>query len=107
MSKPHYTEWIPKIIYVLRTDQDLTQTELAQRVGLARPTSISEYESGKVVPSLEMLDKLFTALGVTLILGFENTTDVSVMDNKWAYVRKDTLRQIVHLVESITPEDES
>jgi transcriptional regulator with XRE-family HTH domain len=47
----------------LRRVQDLSQDDLATRVGVSRNT-ISRFETGARMPSIEMLEKLATALGV-------------------------------------------
>jgi len=47
----------------LRRVQDLSQDDLASRVGVSRNT-ISRFETGARMPSIEMLEKLAGALGV-------------------------------------------
>jgi|SRR5215208_1036119 len=47
----------------LRRVQDLSQDDLAARVGVSR-NSISRFETGARMPSIEMLEKLASALGV-------------------------------------------
>jgi transcriptional regulator with XRE-family HTH domain len=47
----------------LRRVQDLSQDDLAARVGVSRNT-ISRFETGTRLPSIEMLEKLATELGV-------------------------------------------
>ena len=44
-----------------RVEMDLTQTQLAQKIG-AKQKSISRYEAGKSVPKVETLAKLARAL---------------------------------------------
>ncbi len=51
-----------KRIRVARVEADLTQTELARKMG-AKQKSISRYETGDSVPSVETLVKLAHALG--------------------------------------------
>jgi len=50
-----------KKIKLARVELDLTQTELARKIG-ARQKSISRYEAGKSVPKIETLTKLARAL---------------------------------------------
>lgn len=49
----------------LRRERDLTQAELAARLGINKQ-NVSRYESGRVEPRRNMLDKFATALGVSL-----------------------------------------
>jgi len=50
-----------KKIKLARVELDLTQTELARRIG-AKQKSISRYEAGKSVPKVETLIKLARVL---------------------------------------------
>lgn len=50
-----------KKIKLTRVEQDLTQAQLASKIG-AKQKSISEYETGKVAPSIEVLLKIAKAL---------------------------------------------
>ena len=50
-----------KKIKLARVALDLTQTELAQKIG-AKQKSISRYEAGKSVPKVETLMKLAKVL---------------------------------------------
>ena len=54
-----------KRLRTLRKEKDLTQKELGQMIGVGR-TTISEYESGKIVPRQDGLVKLAEILGVTV-----------------------------------------
>lgn len=49
----------------LRKEKELTQKELAEKLGVGR-TTISEYESGKIVPRQDGLVKLAEILDVTV-----------------------------------------
>lgn len=55
---------LPERLRALRVERDLTQADLARRVGVAQPM-ISRLESGTAAPSVRMLQKLAQALGVT------------------------------------------
>ena len=58
--------------YILcRKSQRLTQAEVAKRAGVPR-TNITRFESGAYNPSLEMLVKLASALGMTLQIKLRN-----------------------------------
>ena len=50
-----------KKIKLARVELDLTQTQLAQKIG-AKQKSISRYEAGKSVPMVETLVRLAKAL---------------------------------------------
>ncbi|MEU7567942.1 helix-turn-helix transcriptional regulator [Streptomyces fradiae] len=47
----------------LRTEADLTGAALAQRAGVGQPT-VSKVETGRMVPSADVLDRLARALGL-------------------------------------------
>ena len=49
----------------LRLEQGISQEALALRIGCPGHANISRYESGSRVPSMESIDKLANALGVT------------------------------------------
>ncbi len=54
-------EALGKKIRLARVEMDLTQTQLAQKIG-GKQKSISRYETGASVPSLETLLKLARVL---------------------------------------------
>lgn len=49
----------------LRLNKSITQTELAQKLHLSR-TAISNYENGKVQPSLETLIRISEIFEITI-----------------------------------------
>lgn len=53
----------------LREKHNLSQAELAERVGTKQP-AIARLESGRVVPRLDLLQKIAAALGLELELRF-------------------------------------
>ena len=61
--RPRY-EAIEKIIKA-RKEQNMTQSELAERVGTQK-SNISRFESGNYNPSLDFLIKIAESLGKTL-----------------------------------------
>lgn len=81
-------------IRALREDRQLTQEELAERVGI-HPTSVAKLESGQRQPSLDTLQGLASAMCVT------PSDIVSALDgDPKPYVRaNDLLQEIVHLLE--------
>lgn len=54
---------IGRQIAAARKKKKLTQTELADLVGVAGKRVIYSYESGERLPSIEMLNKIAAALG--------------------------------------------
>lgn len=67
--EPDY-EIIRQIIRA-RIDQDLTQSELAARVGI-KQSNISRLESGTYNPSLDFLKKIASGLGKELHIEFRD-----------------------------------
>ena len=63
-SKNTIPEGFPRRIHDLRRQKDLSQTELAQAVGL-HYTHIGRYERGESRPSADTLKRLADAQGVT------------------------------------------
>lgn len=51
-------------IYYCRTENHMTQKQLAEKCGMA-DSAIRKYESGKVTPKYETLQKIANALGVS------------------------------------------
>lgn len=56
---------IPTRLVQLRRDLDLTQQEMADRIGI-HVNQVRRYESGKAKPSLEVLEKIALTLHVSL-----------------------------------------
>ena len=63
-------ERLGKQLRFIRKEQDLTQEQLAEKIGV-HPTYIGKIESGKSNPSTIMMFKLSRALGVKLSKIFE------------------------------------
>mgnify|MGYP000960402457 CR=1 FL=1 len=66
--KPRYD--IIKQLIEIRTEEKLTQQELADRTGIKR-ANISRLESGNCNPSLELLQKIAEGLGKELHIEFK------------------------------------
>lgn len=58
----------------LRTAQGISLTNLAKRSGIAQ-SSLSYIESGKAQPTVETVEKICTALGITLSEFFSDTQE--------------------------------
>lgn len=67
---------VMRAIVDARIKQGLTQTELAQRIGMNQ-ADISKLEHGNRNPSLELLKKLANGLGMELKLSFVPIHSVS------------------------------
>ena len=63
----------PERIRLLRKSQDLSQVELAGRLGVSKQ-SVSNWENGNILPSIDMLVKISTVFNVSTdyILGLDN-----------------------------------
>jgi HTH-type transcriptional regulator/antitoxin HipB len=55
----------------LREANGISQAELGRRIGSTQP-AIARLEAGRVSPTLETLDRVAAALGVELVVGFED-----------------------------------
>ncbi|MGW5648962.1 helix-turn-helix domain-containing protein [Saccharopolyspora sp. NPDC003752] len=58
---------LARLVYGLRTDAGLTQTELAKRMSTTQ-SSVARWESGGSLPTIDLLDRLGQAVGVRLEL---------------------------------------
>lgn len=67
--EPEYE--IIRQVLTARTEQNLTQKELAERVGI-KQSNISRLESGNYNPSLEFLQKIAAGLGKELHIEFRD-----------------------------------
>jgi transcriptional regulator with XRE-family HTH domain len=54
----------------LREAQQLSQSELARRMGSTQP-AIARLEAGRVAPRLDTLDRAAAALGLELLITFQ------------------------------------
>ena len=59
------SEKLAKNLERFRTERQMTQEELAKRVGVSQP-AIAQYEAGTAVPKLYVTIKLADALGVKI-----------------------------------------
>jgi transcriptional regulator with XRE-family HTH domain len=80
------------LVYRLRTDADLTQAELAQRMGTTQ-SAIARMEGGGTRPTLETLEKVASAVGADLVVGVgehlsENRSIAKLVREGRAVVRK-------------------
>ena len=69
-------EGIPARIRTLRLERNLSQLELANRVGVAQ-TAISQFETGVKTPRLETLGRIAAALGISPAVLIAEEEDVA------------------------------
>ncbi|GAB6158994.1 hypothetical protein JCM39194_21940 [Desulfotomaculum varum] len=79
----------------LRTTQGISLTNLAKRSGIAQ-SSLSYIESGKAQPTVETLEKICTALGITLSEFFSDTQEQEPLPPE--------VRQICEKVKQLPPD---
>jgi len=68
LSGDEYKEYLRQVginIYQARFDADMTQAQLADEVGYSSQ-HISSVETGRLVPSLELINRIARATGVTV-----------------------------------------
>ncbi|MER5393295.1 helix-turn-helix transcriptional regulator [Saccharopolyspora sp. NPDC002686] len=58
---------LARLVYELRTQAGITQTELARRMGTTQ-SSVARWESGGSLPTIDLLDRLGRAVDVRLEL---------------------------------------
>jgi ribosome-binding protein aMBF1 (putative translation factor) len=68
---------LAELVYTLRTQAGLTQTELARRMGTTQ-SSIARIEGGGSLPTLDMLARLAHATGIPLRLAAPGITDIDL-----------------------------
>jgi len=76
LSRKRYIKWMRKfavILKELRDDKNLTQTELAIKLGFNSRTVIANWESGKRMPDVENLKLIARFFGVRIdyLVGLE------------------------------------
>ena len=81
-----------ELVYRLRTESELTQAELAERMGTTQ-SAIARREGGGTQPTLETLEKLASAVGQELVVGVgeqlsENRSIAKLIRDGHAVVRK-------------------
>ena len=69
-------EAVARLLIQFRMQHNLTQEQLAQRMGTSAP-AISRLESGTHVPSLTTLSRLAEAAGERLVIGFTKANSAS------------------------------
>ena len=89
----------PERIRLLRKSQDRSQVELAGRLGVSKQ-SVSNWENGNILPSIDMLVKISTVFNVSTdyILGLDNR---SSGDRCYLEVTGLSVEKIAHLQQII------
>ncbi|MDA3643877.1 helix-turn-helix domain-containing protein [Saccharopolyspora indica] len=70
---------LARLVYGLRTQAGLTQTELARRMGTTQ-SSVARWESGGSMPTIDLLDRLGQAVDVRLELVASPNDDTEPRD---------------------------
>ena len=76
---------IGKLIAVKRKEKNLTQEELAEKLGITNK-AVSKWENGKCMPDLSIIQELCNILGITvstLLSGDENKNDELIIKLLW------------------------
>lgn len=85
-----------KRLRAVRKELGLTQKELGERIGVGR-TTISEYESGKIVPRQDGLIKLAEVLGVNVDFLTGTQAIATLEDGKFVCQIEDSLLSIIRM----------
>ncbi len=88
----------------LRNQGKISQLDLAISAGL-QPSAVSDYEQGKRSPSVEKLEAIATALGVTTdyLLGRTDADSAKVQEPLLPALQEFIDNQDKHLLEPLTP----
>lgn len=70
---------IPENFRKIRHDNEMTQIEMAEALGVSVPT-IKEYESGKTAPSLKVMTKISEYFGIDLRISAKNRHPLTIED---------------------------
>lgn len=81
----------------VRKDLGLTQKELGERIGVGR-TTISEYESGKIVPRQDGLIKLAEVLGVNVDFLTGTQAGATWVDDGYVCQLEDSLLSMIRMI---------
>ena len=92
MSETKMAQVIAKRVHELRTANDLTMAKLAQMTGVTR-SMISQLEKGDTLPSLQTLNRISTALGIS-INDFFNEVKSGTKENN-IIVRADQHKKLI------------
>ena len=93
------SQQLGRYLRALRRPQNLTQEQLAEKAGI-HPTFVSRIESGRAMPSLDVLARVARALGVS-------AADVlrATLDTGWPPARAEELRtEVLELLAAATPQ---
>lgn len=97
----HWREWIPETLSTLRKGNGYTLAELAERTGLSL-SYISDIEHMRTVPTLDTLDKILQAYGLTITL---SCFDGDYTPPNYVFVNRNKLKELAALVTQLTPKE--
>lgn len=96
------------VLRKLRTDSEMSQEELAKRLGLAKST-ISMYESGSREPSLEILEAIADTFNVDMNTLTDSKKSSELSDELQEYLEelknRKEMRMLFSLAKGATKED--
>lgn len=95
----HWRTWIPKTLHVLRIGENLTFKELADRTNLS-VSYLSDIERGRTVPTLQTLDTILQAYGLTITISFFEGDETPP---GYIYAKRETLNELARIVAELTP----
>lgn len=85
-------------IYKMRKELNLTQEELASKLGLKGKSSIANYESGKITPSDEIKSKMCEVFGCTMDYLMGNSKFKNIDDTISDYTKKQYKRDVTNAI---------
>ena len=97
----HWREWIPETLATLRKGNDYTLAELAEKTGLSL-SYISDIEHARAIPTLDTLDKILQAYGLTITL---SCFDGDYIPPGYVFTSRDKLKELAALVAELTPKE--
>ena len=103
-AKTMLTGWTGKPLYALRTDKDLSQRELAEKVNIS-PCMISGYERDNKTPSVETVIKFAELFQVStdFLLGLTDLKTLpSLLQKEFADGK--TYNDVMEMMETLTAE---
>lgn len=96
-EKSAFGNYIASTTRMLRGDRTLKQAADLSGVSVSY---LSDIEQGRTIPTIPTLERIFTAYGVKLTIGYRPD------DKQWTTVRTSALRELADMVNRISPQTE-